>query len=246
MEQGQPDRRLLSREQVRKLDARAIDDLGITGLQLMENAGRGLADLLEAHTDAGPVVICCGSGNNGGDGLVLARHLDGRGWDVEVFLWAPFDRLAADAQHNAKILRRTPIPLHVLESPEQTAAMLDRLARRLQAAHVAVDALLGTGARGNPRPPARDVIRMLNDAPLQRLAVDLPSGLDADTGTPGSPTFRADWTGSLAAAKPGLLIDKARPYVGRLHVIDLGIPQCLWDALEHEAPPPSSPPPTAP
>jgi len=144
-----PVARCLSREQVRRVDRYAIEHWGIPGLVLMENAGRGTADLLCRLGISGPVVVCCGRGNNGGDGLVLARHLDLRGHPVRVILWCQPEELSGDAATNFAILARTDVPIawfaqgHDARRFEQAAAGAAWL----------VDALLGTGARGEPRPP---------------------------------------------------------------------------------------------
>ncbi|MCA9270982.1 MAG: hypothetical protein KDA41_21020, partial [Planctomycetales bacterium] len=117
--------------------------------------------------------------------------------------------------------------------PTADAAGLRALQSAIAGAEWIVDAMLGTGASGSPRPPYDEVIRRLNDATAKRLALDIPSGLDCDTGHAGDPTFVADHTCTFAAAKPGLLADATAPFVGSLHVVDIGVPKRLLEEVSH-------------
>lgn len=213
----------LTREQVRAVDRRAIDEYGMSGLVLMENAGRGCADVLCRIGIAGPVVICCGRGNNGGDGFVIARHLDLRGIVVRVLAWCEPAELQGDALENFSILAKSGVPIELF-GPHHDAA---RLAESLGDADWVIDALLGTGSRGEPRPPLDAVIDQLNTCPAKKLAIDLPSGLDCDTGEPARHTFRANHTCTFVAAKLGFDNPAARPFVGEPYVLDLGAPRKL-------------------
>ncbi|MBN2023897.1 MAG: NAD(P)H-hydrate epimerase [Pirellulales bacterium] len=217
----------LNRQQSRRLDCRAMEEYGILGLVLMENAGRGAADVLCSLGIAGPVVICCGRGNNAGDGFVLARHLDLRGHVVHVVLWAPPEALSGDAAANYRILAKTDVPITSFAEGHDPA----RLDAILDGAAWIADGLLGTGAQGDPRPPLDDVIDRINTAPAPVLAIDLPSGLDCDTGRASAHAIRAAHTCTFAAAKPGFFTPEAQPYVGRLHVRDIGVPRKLIDAV---------------
>lgn len=210
----------LTRDQVRRVDRLAIEEYGISGLVLMENAGRGVADVLTQREPEGPVVICCGTGNNAGDGFVIARHLDVRGIACRVLLWANPSGLRGDAAVNFRILQRTDVPVDVFAEGHD-AALLESA---LEGAAWIVDALLGTGAKGDPRPPLNRGIAQLNATELPILAVDLPSGLDCDTGVAGSPTIRAAETCTFVAMKAGFLAPGARPYTGTVHVLDIGAP----------------------
>jgi len=221
---------ILTRDQVRRLDQLAVSEYGMSGLVLMENAGRGTTDVLCSLGVAGPVVICCGRGNNAGDGFVIARHLDIRGYAARVLLWADPDELTGDAAANYQILRKTAVPIEVFSGSHGA----DALQGRLGGAAWIVDALLGTGARGEPRPPLDAVIDQLNAARAPRLAVDLPSGLDCDTGQAARHTVRAAHTCTFAAVKPGLLQPEATPYVGQLHVVDIGTPRSLVERMVKE------------
>ena len=211
---------VLSRSQVRRVDEVAIRDWGLSGLVLMENAGRGCADLLESLGVSGRVAICCGRGNNAGDGFVIARHLHLRGHAVKVLLFSDPTQLSGDAAANYQILAKSTAPMMTFADANDA----DRFAAELQGAEWIVDALLGTGARGAPRSPFDAVIERLNAHSAKKLAIDLPSGLDCDTGeTPGA-IFRADHTATFVAAKPGFFTPHAKPYVGELHILDIGAP----------------------
>jgi len=206
-------------EQVRSIDRKAIDHYGMKSLVLMENAGRGCADKLCELGIVGKVVIVCGKGNNGGDGLVIARHLDARGHSVRVMLAAKPDELQGDAGANYSVLKSSGIPIVGIE----------RWIEELPGADWVVDALLGTGASGDPRPPMSGLIEQLNGANARKLAVDLPSGLDCDTGIPGNPTFRADHTCTFVAPKVGFANPAAREFLGTVSVHDIGVPRKLLD-----------------
>jgi len=228
----------LTRDQSRRVDRLAMERYGMHGLVLMENAGRGVADTLCRLGIAGPVVIACGRGNNAGDGFVIARHLDLRGHAVCVLLWADPDELSGDAAANYRILEKTDAPIEVFANPHdpgRLARLLEGTAAGPPPAAWIVDALLGTGARGEPRPPLDTVIDQLNASPAARLAVDVPSGLDCDTGEPAGHTIRAAHTCTFVAPKIGLLAPAAVEFVGQLHVLDIGVPrQVLADLFAAE------------
>lgn len=213
----------ITRDQARRIDRRATEDFGIPGLVLMENAGRGVADVLERLGVAAPVVICCGKGNNAGDGLVVARHLDLRGHAVRALVWADPSELAGDAGVNLQIVSRSGLSLRFFGSQHQPG----RLEAELAGAAWIVDALLGTGARGEPRPPLDAVIDQLNASGVPILAVDLPSGLDCDTGQAARHTIRAAHTCTFVAPKRGFDAPGAAAYTGQVHVVDIGVPRKL-------------------
>lgn len=219
---------VFNRRQSREVDERAIRDFGMSGLVLMENAGRGLADKLCELGVEGPVVICCGKGNNGGDGFVLARHLDLRGIEVKVLLWAEEQELVGDALTNFRILRMCDVPLEILGQHHDA----EQLANSLPGAAWIVDALLGTGSRGEPRPPFDAVIDRLNSSGKPILAVDLPSGLDCDTGQAARHTIRAQHTCTFVAMKTGFLSADAEQFTGKVHVLDIGAPRKLLEEMD--------------
>jgi len=220
----------LTRAQSRELDRRAIEELGIPGLVLMENAGRGCVDVLEKIVISGPVVILCGKGNNAGDGFVIARHLAIRGHKCSSLLLCNPNELHGDAATNYSILQKVNMPIVELSSERARASSPPS---ELTDAAWLIDALLGTGAQGNPRPPFDTAINWINarSAKTQTLAVDLPSGIDCDTGLPSAHTVRADHTCTFAAMKVGFLQPAARPFIGTVHVCDIGLPpQLIADA----------------
>lgn len=223
--------RPLSRDEVRNIDRRAIDEYGMSGLVLMENAGRGCVDVLRQLGCTGPVSIVCGKGNNAGDGFVIARHLDLRGVPVKVLLLAPAGELRGDAAANYAIMARAQIPI-VDHSKFETASTIDQA---LHGSEWIIDAILGTGTSGPPREPFATAIRAINAAPAERLAIDLPSGLDCDTGLPAEPTIRALHTCTFVAPKVGFSNPATAAYLGQVHVLDIGAPRHLLDSMQLDA-----------
>jgi hydroxyethylthiazole kinase-like uncharacterized protein yjeF len=199
-------------EEQRALDQWAIAELGIPGLTLMERAGRGLAGLVGELAPEGPVVVVCGKGNNGGDGLVVARRLRERGREVRVLLLGVPEDLRGDARTNCERLPGAP--------PEA----FDPAA--LSGAAAIVDAILGTGFAGAPRDPAAGAIAAINEVAGDAVVVacDVPSGVDASTGEVAGDAVRARATGTFHAAKPGLWIAPGKAHAGAVRVIDIGIP----------------------
>ena len=210
----------LTRDQVRALDRRAGDEFGVPGVVLMENAGRGAAEVLVSLGVRGPVVVCCGKGNNGGDGLVLARHLDNLGVPVRVLLFAKPEELSGDAAANYRTASRAGLPLAVHDLVDRGTPR-----RELASADWVVDALFGTGLTGPLRPPFDDIVAAINASGARVLAVDIPSGLDCDTGEPLGPTVRAEHTVTFVAPKKGFDAPAAAPWVGRVHVVGIGAPR---------------------
>jgi NAD(P)H-hydrate epimerase len=190
---------------------------------LMENAGRGVADWLGELGIDGPVVVCCGRGNNGGDGFVVARHLDLRQHRVCVLLFADPAELRGDAAIQYRILEASGVRI--------VRPATEELERHLAGSAWVVDALLGTGARGEPRPPLNLAIERINGCGARIMAVDLPSGLDADTGIAATTTIRATHTCTFVALKAGFLAPSAADYLGTVRVVDIGAPRKLVDAI---------------
>lgn len=213
----------LTREWAREIDRRAVDEYGMSSLVLMENAGRGVCDRLFQFGIRGPVVICCGPGNNGGDGLVVARHLDLRYATVRVVLFAEVARYQGDAAHNLAILQKTDVPIECFGG----AFDAERFKQFVSQAGYVVDALLGTGFQGVVREPIASAIDAINTSGVPVIAVDLPSGLDCDRGEPAAHTIRARHTLTFVAAKRGFAAPAAQPYVGAVHVLDIGAPRRL-------------------
>jgi NAD(P)H-hydrate epimerase len=215
---------LLSRDEARALDRRAMDEWGIPGVVLMENAGRGCAEWLLRLGVQGRAVVCCGKGNNGGDGFVIARHLDNAGVSVTVHLFADPGELTADAAVNHRILTHGGTPLTAYPHGDANEA---QLRRELAGADWIVDALFGSGLTGALRSPFDGIVRAINESSARIFAVDIPSGLDCDTGLPLGATVRAHHTGTIAAVKKGFVRPEAQPWLGQVHVIDMGVPRRL-------------------
>lgn len=212
----------MTRQQVRDVDRRAIEQFGLSGRVLMENAGRGAADLLLARGVRGPVALCCGKGNNGGDGFVIARHLEAAGVDVEVLLFTAPKELTGDAATNLEVLRRaqTPVTAALDLTPAEWAATL-------QSADWVVDALLGTGLTGDVRAPYDAAIECINASGRPVLAIDLPSGMDADTGQPLGKCVQAEVTATFVARKQGFDAAGAEHLCGEVVVLPIGVPRLL-------------------
>ena len=198
----------------------------MSGLVLMENAGRGVADLMERSglKRTSRIIICCGKGNNGGDGFVLARHLLVRNYQPTVLLFSDPAELTGDAFVNYQILQSLKYPVHLPSDNTLTDCFV-----QLSGDDWIVDALLGTGVTGNPRPPIDDVIRQMNQvrqkSQCRLLAIDLPSGWNADAGQPNDPTVRATEMATFFSMKNGFDHPTAKEYLGMVHVLDIGIPQ---------------------
>jgi NAD(P)H-hydrate epimerase len=214
----------LSREQARALDRRAIEEIGIPGAVLMENAGRGMAELLAQLGIKGRVVTCCGRGTNGGDGFVIARHLDALGNACRVLLFADPKALGGDAALNYRILVKAGLSVEALDPAAFDEA---RLQQELAGADWIVDALFGSGQQGALRSPFDRIVEIINASGARVFAVDIPSGLDADTGQPQGATIRAQHTGVIVAPRPGFARPESRTWTGEVHVIGLGLPRAL-------------------
>jgi NAD(P)H-hydrate epimerase len=213
--------RTLSREEVRAVDQRAIQQYGLPGVVLMENAGRGAAELLISLGIGGLVVVCAGKGNNAGDGFVIARHLEIHGYQVRVLLFCDPSELRGDAEINYRVIEKAGTPIRCFAAPPDD----QELQQELAAADWIVDALLGTGTQGQIREPYTTVIEAVNRAPARVLAVDLPSGLDCDSGEPLGACIRADHTATFVAPKLGFEKESAGQFTGAVHVIGIGVPR---------------------
>ncbi len=217
----------MTRQAVRDVDRLATERFGIPGVILMENAGRGAALMIMKLLDYPPgarVSIVCGAGNNGGDGFVIARHLHNEHVEVVTYLTVDPVKLSGDARTNFEIAHRMDLPIHTLSAPEQ----LSEASRTWARSHVVVDAILGTGFSGRVRPPLDAVIHKINTLTGPKIvAIDLPSGLDCDTGLPDDATVRADLTLTFVAPKVGFSRPEALPHLGRVFVIDIGVPREL-------------------
>jgi len=216
--------RAMSREEVRAVDAWAIEKIGAPGVVLMENAGRSCAELARQKlaAEADPrVCVFCGAGNNGGDGYVIARHLLNAGIPTTVILCGARDKVQGDARINLDILERLGHPVEPLDPDQEDAVAQIRSFGR--DASLIVDALFGTGLRGPLKEPYHAIIEALNALGRPILAVDIPSGLDCDTGQPLGTAIRAACTVTFVAVKKGFLNSEAADYIGELHVASIGV-----------------------
>ncbi len=223
---------VLTRAQVREVDRIAIHEYGIPGVVLMENAGRNAAEEIgrlladSPRRAAARAAVVCGAGNNGGDGLVIARHLVNGGFVVEIFLACDPDRLSGEAAVNFGIVRHMQIPIARCDTGEQIAATRSRL----DSCDVVVDALLGTGFTGQVRAPMDAMIDAINAASHPVIvAIDVPSGLNCDTGLPGGVCVCADLTITFVARKPGF--EAAKQFTGEVRVADIGAPVSIVRAV---------------
>ncbi len=217
-------------DQMREIDRATIEDRGVPGLQLMERAGSGAAKALRDKfgDPAGKTVyVVCGKGNNGGDGFVVARYL--REWNahVRVFSLAAPEDLTGDAAANFKRLRTTGQEVVRLDG----AFDMSEFAKALAAADLIVDAIFGTGFRGVPRAPIDAVIDAINRAPAPAVALDVPSGVNGETGSAEGVAVDADLTPTFGLPKLGLLLYPGRSLAGDVAVIDLEFPHDIIDAV---------------
>lgn len=222
-EPGEP----LSCRQIRELDRLAIEHVGVPGIVLMENAARSVAEFVYSllpDPACARVLLLCGPGNNGGDGLAAARHLHNAGVAVTVALAAPPERCRGDAAINLAIYQRLGGMLLDATLP----GGMERVREEAADAELIVDGLLGTGSQGALHGTMAELIEISNAAPrARRVAIDIPSGLDADSGEVQQPCFRADATVTFVAEKVGFRTPAARGVLGRVLVVGIGVPRGL-------------------
>ena len=210
----------LTRAQCRQIDAAARDVYHMPTMLLMENAARAVASAacqMLNNECIGSILILCGGGNNGGDGLAVARHLHNRGADVTIGLTVDPSKYTGDALVNWKIVEAMK-----LRAQPFNAAMIEA-----EAPMLVIDAIFGTGLTDAPRDPFPQIASMLDRSGCPVLAVDLPSGLDCDTGVPPGACIRATWTVTFVAEKVGFAKPEARAVLGRVIVGDIGCPREL-------------------
>ncbi|AMV40843.1 NAD(P)H-hydrate epimerase [Planctomyces sp. SH-PL62] len=236
-----PGCRPLSCEELRSLDVSAADEFALSTLVLMENAGRGAAERWAAMAGSGrrpSVLVVCGPGNNGGDGGVMARHLDAWGYPVSLVWFARLDAIRGDARAQWDVLERSEVPQQDWfdarsERDEPDPAALDEL---FAGADWLVDGLLGTGLARPVEGAFRAVVEAMNRSGKPILALDVPSGLDADSGEPMGVAVRARATITFAARKIGFDAPGASIYTGDVAVVDIGLPGKLLQRFRAEPP----------
>lgn len=220
--------KIVTSQQMRELDRLTIEHHGTPGLTLMENAGRGVVDALNRaarFVSGRRVAVVCGKGNNGGDGLVAGRLLREQNWDVGMFLLASPESYEKDAAVNFGRYRDA-------GGTHTVVTDLSHFTLRLRESDWIIDAIFGTGFRGAATGRAADLIAAINDAGRPVLSVDVPSGIDSDTGSVPGPAVRATLTVTLGLPKRGLVLFPGAEFAGRLEVVDIGIPSPFIDELQ--------------
>ncbi len=225
--------KLATAAEMRLLDRTAIEEFHIPGIVLMENAGRGTVEFMVRELGPvrdRPVIIFAGPGNNGGDGLVIARHLHQRGGRPVIFFLVDPERLQGDAAVNFRIVRRLRLPLHIIADADDLDAAADKIAGIRAGAPVwsLVDAIFGTGLKrplaGRFLATVNLIDRLRNELGCPVTAVDIPSGLDADNGRILGGCAPADLTATYGLVKPGHVMNGGADLIGKLHCVDIGIP----------------------
>ncbi|MDB5298062.1 MAG: nnr 2 [Phycisphaerales bacterium] len=245
---GAPAPLVLTRAQVRRVDAIATDRYGVPGIVLMENAAAGAARAIRVRfyplwKAAAPprILILCGGGNNGGDGLAVARHLVNTGAVVTVGLCVDPTRYAGDALTNWRVASAMGLPMFAADPPVLSALLVGTPAPGAHcqdrvpglAPNLIIDAIFGTGLSAAPRDPFPRLVDAIEASGVPVTSIDLPSGLDADTGHPLGPrAVRATLTVTFVGLKAGFLSPASRAYTGEIEVVDIGCPaQAVAEAM---------------
>ncbi len=236
--------RPLCRNEVREVDRIAIEEFGIAGIVLMENASRDAAAWITSQFPPGDVCILCGKGNNAGDGYVIARHIEtaetdrdeslesmfaqSGSWRVRIVSIVDCGELSGDAAINHAIAQRAAIPIAIARDAKSLEDLVGT-------PDVLVDCLLGTGATGPPRGLYADAVRLANRLATNRIAIDVPTGLDCDTGIAADPTFIASATLTFVAPKVGFSQASAEFFLGQVVPIAIGVPKKLLSRYQTES-----------
>lgn len=220
---------IVSASQMQHMDHATINDFGIPGIVLMENAGRGSVEfIMERYNnlESKKVAVIAGRGNNGGDGFVIARYLLDKGIDVSVFLLSEAAKVSGDAKVNLDLFKKL-CKAHGQDRVTQIvdAETLNQNRTRIFHHDLFVDAVLGTGLNSDVRGFFKDAVELMNASPSPVFSVDIPSGLNSDTGHPMGIAVRADATATFAFAKRGHVIYPGNTYSGELRIVDIGIPK---------------------
>jgi ADP-dependent NAD(P)H-hydrate dehydratase / NAD(P)H-hydrate epimerase len=220
--------KLVTSATMRRIDRETIDRRGIPSDKLMENAGSGialriLADLIPDPTQV-KIAVFCGKGNNGGDGFVIARHLSSSGANIQTFFIGSPDELSQDARLNYDRAVELNLKLHEIKSADDLPDSLK--------CDLAIDAMFGTGFSGAPHGLAADLIEYINELDTVVVAVDLPSGLNADTGACEGAVVDADYTYTLAQPKFGLFVSPGREASGEVEIVPIGIPDDVIEGFD--------------
>ncbi len=229
--------KVVTATEMRQIDQDTIEGIGIPGIVLMETAGSAIVRAIEQHyPTCQRIGIFAGKGNNGGDGIVIARQLAHIGRDVRLFLVSPPDIFTGEAQTNLQIAKRLTASFGLQAAPKGGLQIEEILTgtvpTTLASCELLVDAIFGTGLRGTVRDPIAAIINAINRLPTPVLSVDLPSGLDADTGHPLGTCIQADRTVTIGLPKRGLLIHPGAELTGKLEIADIGFPAQVVDAQD--------------
>lgn len=210
-------------EEIKEIDHRCVWEYKIPSLILMEHAGSGAAQVaMEMNPSRRQTVIIVGKGNNGGDGLVVARFLRMANFPVKVWILGSASdyRKSSAPWYNHQMIKHLGIPITYLMDDSQ----LPELKKDISTAGLVIDAMLGIGLSGDVRQPYKAVIDMTNEFSQKVLAIDVPSGLDSDTGEPKGVAIRATKTVTFVAPKPGFVTEQGREYCGEVIIMDIGVP----------------------
>ena len=224
--------KVVTAAEMRQIDNDTIEGIGIPGIVLMETAGSAIVRaIVQYYPTTQRIGILVGKGNNGGDGLVIARQLAHAGRDVHLFLVSPADSFTGEAHINLQIAKR--LGLQIEEILTDTGFYgTGTVPTTLASCELFVDAIFGTGLRDTVRDPIATVIDTINSFSIPILSVDLPSGLDADTGNPLGACVKADRTVTIGLPKRGLLVHPGTEYAGKLEIVDIGFPEQVVDAQD--------------
>ncbi len=218
--------KVVTADEMRNIDSQTIKEIGIPGIVLMENAGIGAVHVIIEKFPSpkfSKVSILVGKGNNGGDGLVVARHLINRGYKVNTYILSEADKFSGDALINLQIAQKMNLPMKFILSEEQ----LEEYKNIISQSDFLIDSIFGTGLKGAVRGFAGNLIEFLNSTNIPIIAIDLPSGLDADYGRIDGACICADLTVTMVLPKRGLLLYPGANFVGELKVADIGIPKSV-------------------
>lgn len=216
---------IMTRRQVRDFDAWAINQMHIPGIVLMENAGRSCAELIVDHlknVNKPKVCIFTGTGNNGGDGYVIARHLANTRIDVIVVICGDRSKIKGDALINLRIIENMKLPIELIDPSDEN--ILNVIRSKAAGCQVIIDAIFGTGLQGELRDEYARLITSINACGIDIIAVDIPSGLDCDTGLPLPVSIEAAATVTFVAVKKGFAVcPQSRQATGRVYIASIGI-----------------------
>lgn len=208
---------------MRRLDQTTIEEFNIPALTLMENAGRGVSEIISRDYKPCTAVIFAGKGNNGGDGLVVARYLANQGFDVRILMLEDPANLKTDPLVNYRIVEKMKVPVEKISE----LSSLNKIAGICSNAGLIVDAVFGVGLKSELRGVFKTAVEAINAAGRPVISIDIPSGLDADSGAVHGAAVKAQVTATLALPKAGLLTGEGPEHAGKIEIVDIGIPRSL-------------------